>query len=95
MTTVDIEQQAQTPPPPAILDPNPGDMWCVLTLQPNINEQIVNDLMKDIAANLQTVTHLVNHVEFKVNVAGVILTYSTDILPAMTGDLAPAPLEGA
>lgn len=96
MTTKDIEveEQAQTPPPVVLPDPLVGDMWCVLTLQPNINQQIVNDLMRDIASNLQTVTHLVNNVQFKANVAGVILTYSTAILPAMTGDLEPVPLEG-
>ncbi len=58
----------------------------------SITEQIVNDLMRDIAENLQTVTHLVNYAQFEANVGGVIIDYEAEILPAMAGDLAPTPL---
>ena len=94
MTTKDIETipHAQpTPPPPPPPDPEPGAMWLVLTMHGSITEPIVNDLMKNICLNLQTVTHLINHAEIKANVNGVILTYSADILPAMTGNLEPKP----
>jgi hypothetical protein len=74
--------------------PGVGHMYIDITMQPNINEQIVNDMMEDMCENLQTITHLVNHVEFQANVAGVILADGEDILPAMTGDLMPAPQEG-
>jgi hypothetical protein len=87
----DIEVTPHAPPTEPILSPDPGQMWCVLTMGANINEQMVQDLMVNIADNLQTVTHLINYADFQANVAGVILTHSADILPAMTGDLAPTP----
>jgi hypothetical protein len=88
MTTKDIETRAQVPEIP---NPEPGIMWIVLTLHEAITEPIVMDLMNNIANNLQQVTHLVNHMDAKVNVNGVVFTHSADILPAMTGDLSPTP----
>lgn len=93
MTTKELSGTAtprvSTPPPTPT--PDPGQMWVRLTMHSQINEQMVQDLMNDIAYNLQTVTHLINYAEFQANVAGVILTHSAEILPAMTGDLAPTP----
>lgn len=88
MATKDIETRAQQPPIPT---PDPGMMWIRLTMNTAINEEMAMDMMKDVALNLQTVTHMVNYAEFETNVNGVILTYSADILPAIEGNLVPTP----
>lgn len=92
--TKDIEINPLAPPQPPTTDPVVGQMLVSLTMHVSITEPIVNDLMRDIAENLQTVTHLINRADFKANVNGVILTYGTDILPAMVGDLSPVPHGG-
>lgn len=68
-------------------------MYIDLTMVPETNQTISTDLMNLIATSLQTVTHLVNHADFQTNVAGVILTQSVDILPAMKGPPTPLPQE--
>lgn len=74
-------------------DPVLNHMYIDLTMVPETNQGIINDLMNLIALNLQTVTHLVNHADFKANVAGVILVQSVDILPAMQGPPEALPQE--
>ena len=93
MSIKDIEVTPHAPPvqPPAELTPDPGRMEAELVLHPSITEEIVNDLMRDIAENLQQVTHLVNYVYFVANINGTIIKYEAEILPAMVGDLAPVP----
>jgi hypothetical protein len=87
VATKDIEVTPQSVLPA----PDPGEVLIQLTLGSEVSEQMVQDLMVDITDNLQTVTHMVNHVDCVANVQGVILTHSADILPAMTGDVAPIP----
>lgn len=73
------------PPPDAAL----GHMMVDITMQPNITQEIVPNLMDLFCEFLQTVTHLVNHVNMTANVGGVIITDSEDIVPASMGDLVP------
>jgi hypothetical protein len=91
MPTNDIKPTVAPKPPPPIPEPEPGVMWVVFQLQEAINEQIVTDLMNNITSSLQQVTHLISHADFKVNVGGVILTHSADIVPATVGDVVPTP----
>jgi hypothetical protein len=91
VTTKDIEVTPHAPPVPPTGDPPLGRMDVELVLHESITEEIVDDLMRDIADNLQQVTHLINYAYFAANVGGVIIKYETPILPAMTGDLAPTP----
>jgi hypothetical protein len=70
-----------------------GHMYIDLTMVPETDQSIANNLMDLIGDRLKVVTHLVNHADFKVNVAGVILTYSADVLPAMQGPPAALPTE--
>jgi hypothetical protein len=102
MATKDLstEQQAPKPPPPIVepLTPEPGQMWLVLTLTSDINEDIVTNLMELICDDfLPTVTHLVNHVQIAANVGGTILTEDEDIVPVMetVGPPTPDPAWGA
>lgn len=71
--------------------PEIGHMYINLTLNSQINETMVNDMMRNIADNLQMITHLVNFAEFEANVGGEILIYSKEIKSAIIGDLVPTP----
>lgn len=73
-------------PEPPIPEPTPGHMWIRILMKPYVSEEMVTDLMHNMADAMQQVTHMVDYAEFSVNVNGNVLTYEEDILPAVVGD---------